>query len=204
MESNENNILPVVDIGIYSRPCFGERVNGHWAYVTHIKDKVFIAILDGTGHGPKAKNVISIAKEIIKEHRRDTLVQDVKQLHEKLNNTLGAALALSILDLKNLELEYTGVGNTRFKKLGSTQARLVSVEGVVGIRMRNPILQRIDLEEGDILLFYTDGVSEITDIKMIPNMEEHTASYTAKMIVQTFGSQFDDSTCIVIKLNHAS
>jgi len=204
IEKNSESKMAVPDIGVYSRPYFGERMNGDWAFVAQSNDMLYIAIVDGTGHGLKANKVSSIAKEIIKEQWSKNLNHTIKRLHEKLSTTLGAAIALSTLNLKTYALEYIGVGNTVFRKIGHNSVRFVSVEGVVGVRMRNPNLQKVFIEDGDILLFYTDGIKEGFDIDEIPNIARHSASLTAKNVVQTFGSQFDDSTCIVIKIDYAN
>jgi serine phosphatase RsbU (regulator of sigma subunit) len=204
MHSNEKNKWPTLDIGIYSRPYFGERVNGDWAFVSQEEALLFIGIIDGTGHGPKAKKVVTIVKEILREQWSSDLDSTMQRLHKNLNSTLGAAVGISVLNLETLQLKYSGVGNTVFRKLGQNPERLISVEGVVGIRMRNPSNQRVQVNKGDILLFYTDGVKENFDINAIPNINTHSATFAAKKIVQTFGSQYDDSTCIVIKVNHAN
>ena len=96
-KSELNVTLP--DIGVYSRPYFGERTNGDWAFVAQINDFLFIAIIDGTGHGQNANKVTTIAKKTIKEQFSKDLNLTMRKLHEKLAKTLGAAIGLSILNL---------------------------------------------------------------------------------------------------------
>lgn len=203
-EENKGKTRLQPDIGIYSRPYFGERKNGDWAFIVQANEIVFIAIVDGTGHGLKANNVSSIVKRYIKEKWDKDLNLTMKHLHSLLSSTLGAAISLATINLKTAEFEYLGVGNTVCRKIGKKPMRFISVEGVVGLKMRNPNLQKEVLEEGDILFFYTDGVKDSFNVNNIPNIATHSATYTSKNIVQTYGSQYDDSTCIVIKISYAS
>ena len=65
--------------------------------------------------------------------------------------------------------------------------------------MRSPRKQQLKLDQSDILVLYTDGVSENFEFNQYPQMKFHSASLIAKNIVRKFGNSFDDSTSIVLK-----
>ena len=158
-----------LDIGVYSRPCFGERVNGDWAYVTKEGEWYFIAIIDGIGHGRNANLIARSAKDILTKHWSVDLSQTIKILDEKLSTTDGAAGAVAVLNIKTGVLNYMGVGNTIFLKNGTTPERLYSIEGMLGNRSRKPKQQNLMIKKKDILFFCTDGISYNKKLKELNN-----------------------------------
>ena len=99
-------------------------------------------------------------------------------------------------------LHYVGIGNTVFRKIGFEPGRLLSKEGIVGARMRSPSERQTPIKTSDIILMYTDGINEGFDLNSIPYIQVQSASIIAKKIVGKFGSQYDDSTCLVLKVKH--
>ena len=99
----------------------------------------------------------------------------------------------------NIFLFYTGVGNTVFRTIGSHATRLYSTEGVIGSRMRQPPLQTVPLNRSDIILLYSDGVSDRFDVEHYPQILYHSARAIARKVVDKFGKSHDDATCIVMR-----
>jgi len=201
-DRKEEKAWPALDIGIYGRPCFGERVSGDWAFAEQKDEWVFLAIVDGLGHGKGAHHIAQLTKEFLSKEWSPDVTKILLQLHEKLHGTGGAAIGLASLNLDECLLHYVGIGNTVLRRFGSSPARLFSREGVVGVRMRSPYEQQLTIEDSDIVLLYTDGVSEGFELKDFPQIRGQSAGLAAKNIVRKFGSQFDDSTCLVLKVNY--
>ena len=199
MAEKINNKLPNLDINYYGQVCFGERVSGDLAFFDSDDRWVFLAIIDGLGHGQEAHEVAKIAHKFLSESWSPDVVLTMNRLHELLQNTRGAAAGLAAIDLTTDIVHYTGIGNTVFRRLGSSASRLVSREGIVGIRMRSPNEQQLLLQDKDILLLYSDGVSDQFELQSYPQIKVHSSQLAAKNIVRKFGSRFDDSTCLVVK-----
>jgi len=191
---------PELDIAAYGRPCFGERVNGDMAFADQKEEWVFLAIVDGLGHGKEAHKIATITKTFLQQYWDPDVTGTLLKLHEKLKGTGGAAVGLAALDLNNCIIHYTGIGNTVIRKFGSSHKRMFSREGVVGVRMRTPKEQQLAIQKSEVVLLYSDGISENFEAKDYPRLQIHSAQLVAKNIVRKFGNQFDDSTCLVLKL----
>lgn len=201
-EEKEEMMWPTLDIGMYGRPCFGERVSGDWAFATQKDEWVFLAIIDGLGHGEHANQIAKVASEFLSYNWSPNVEKTLLKLHEQLKDTRGAAVGLATLNLNTKKLHYVGIGNTVIRRCGDSPLHLFSREGVVGERMRKPEEQIVEIHETDILFLYTDGISESFKFEQLLHIKDQSARLIAKTIVRKFGSQFDDATCLVLKLSH--
>ena len=198
MNEDQNN-WPELDIAAYGRPCFGERVSGDVAFAIRKEEWVFLAIVDGLGHGKTAHEIALRAKDFLVNNWTPDIKNTLEKLHQSLKGTGGAAVGLALIDLNDFVLHYVGIGNTVIRNFGTSEKKMFSNEGVVGARMRTPTEQQAPIRQSDVIVFYTDGVSENFALAEYPQLNMQSASVVAKTIVRRFGNQFDDSTCLVLK-----
>lgn len=186
------------------RPCLGERVSGDTAVVEQKGDLVAIAIIDALGHGKNAHVVARAAEDYLQKNWDDDVCHRMLHLHNHLKGSLGAAVGLAILDLETNQLSYTGVGNTVIRILHqqnkNDSQRLYSTEGIVGDRISHPTEQKIQLGQSDLILFYTDGIKEHFSIQEYPTIFIDDVMTIAKKVVRLFGKNYDDATCIALKI----
>lgn len=187
------------------RPCLGERVSGDTAVVEQRGDLVAIAIIDALGHGNKAYTVARAAEDYLQNNWDDDVCHRMLHLHDHLKGSLGAAVGLAILDLETNQLSYTGVGNTvirilRQQNTKNDSQRLYSTEGIVGGRISQPTEQKIQLGQSDLILLYTDGTKEHFSPQEYPTIFVDDVMTIAKKIVRLFGKNYDDATCIALKI----
>ncbi len=197
-------MLDQVDYFYLTRPCLGERVSGDIAIVEQREQLLFIAIIDGLGHGTKANLVARTAKDYLQNIWNHDVCHTMLRLHEKLKGSLGAAVGLGILDLETKQLSYTGVGNTvvriiRGQNQQNYSKRLYSTDGIVGSNIRHPVEQKLQLTKFDVILFYTDGIKEHFSIKEYPLIFSDDPMTIAGKIYHLFGKNHDDATCIALK-----
>jgi serine phosphatase RsbU (regulator of sigma subunit) len=83
--------------------------------------------------------------------------------------------------------------------LGKAETRLVSQDGILGQNMRTPRPQILQLEPGDLIVLYTDGVSDRFTTDDYPGVRHHTPKQVANNIVQRFGKDHDDAACIAVR-----
>ena len=197
-------MLDRVDYFYLSRPCLGERVSGDIALVEQREQLLFVAIVDGLGHGTKANLVARTAKDYLQNIWNYDVCNTMLRLHEKLKGSLGAAVGLGILDLETNQLSYTGVGNTvvrifRRQKQQNYSKRLYSTDGIVGSNIRYPVEQKLQLTKFDIILFYTDGIKEHFSLEEYPLIFADDPMTIVSKISRLFGKNHDDATCIALK-----
>jgi negative regulator of sigma-B (phosphoserine phosphatase) len=185
--------------GVRVRPCFGQTVGGDTAIAVSLAGGVFLAIVDVLGHGHDAHVVANVAAACLREQASPDLLGALTCLHERLRGTLGAAAGLGFVDFDRGELRYVGIGNTAARRLGSGEERLVSREGIVGQRMRTPQEWSIRLRDDDLVLLYTDGVSDRFGVDDYPGLLVDEPAAVAASVVDRFGKHHDDAACLAFR-----
>jgi serine/threonine protein phosphatase PrpC len=191
--------LGELHVAAFIRSCAGERVSGDAVVIDHRNGKLFLSVIDGLGHGPEAHAVAVRAERFLENGWTVDPLDTLNRLHSELKGTIGAAAGACVLDLPGRIARYAGVGNTVFRTLGSRPARLLSVDGVVGGQMREPKVQTVELDPADVLLLYSDGVSDRFETKQYPQILCHNVSAIARQVVERFGKSHDDATCLAVK-----
>ena len=87
------------------------------------------------------------------------------------------------------------------RRFGKEETRLVSRDGVVGQNIRTPLPQHLQLEPGELIVLYTDGVSDRFTSDDYPGVVRHAPKEVASNIVERFGKDHDDAACIAVRYN---
>lgn len=183
------------------RPCLGESVSGDAVVVKPIEEDLFVAIVDVLGHGSEAAELGREIESYLMHYACRDITGVMKRLHQKLRGSRGAAVGLCFIEAAGNQIEYTGVGNTVIRRFGVAETRLVSQEGVLGQNMRTPRPQSLQLESGDLIVLYTDGVSDRFSSNDYPGVFRHAATDVANNIVKRFGKGHDDAACVAVRYN---
>jgi serine phosphatase RsbU (regulator of sigma subunit) len=181
------------------RPCSGEFVSGDAVVSRDLGQGLFVAIVDVLGHGPEAHELTHIIEAYLGRYGSADVHGVMTRLHQHLRGTRGAAVGLCSIDAESGRVDYAGIGNTVMRRFGETETRLVSHDGVLGHNMRTPHPQTLQLAHGDMLVLYTDGVSDRFTAQDYPGVLRHPPSEVAKNIVQRFGKSHDDAACIAVR-----
>ena len=183
----------------FARPKIGESVSGDTVVTRTLDEGLFVAIVDVLGHGPEAHRLTPVIDAYLGRYGSNDVYGLMARLHQHLKGTRGAAVGLCAIDTSSGRLEYAGVGNTVLRRFGETETRLVSHDGVLGHNMRTPVPQSLRLEPGDLVVLYTDGVSDRFTSEDYPGLRRHSPGDVASNIVQRFGKDHDDATCIAVR-----
>lgn len=190
-----------LDVASAVRPCLGESVSGDVVVATPIESGFFVAIVDVLGHGSEAAELGCEIETYLTRYACRDVAGLMKRLHQKLKGSRGAAVGLCFIETPGNKIKYTGVGNTVIRRFGSAETRLVSQDGVLGQNMRTPRPQSLQLEPGDLIVLYTDGVSDRFSSGDYPGVSRHGADQVSNNIVQRFGKGHDDAACIAVRYN---
>ena len=195
------NVDELLEHSSLIRPCFGERLSGDAVVVRPLEQGLFVAIVDVLGHGPEAHELTHVIDAYLARYRTSDVSGLMLRLHQHLKGTRGAAVGLCAIDTATGLIDYTGVGNTAMRRFGKVETRLVSQDGVLGQNMRTPRPQTLQLEQRDLIVLYTDGVSDRFTSDDYPGVLHHASKEVASNIVRRFGKDHDDAACIAVRYN---
>jgi serine phosphatase RsbU (regulator of sigma subunit) len=181
------------------RPCPGERVSGDAVVIRPLEGGIFAAIVDVLGHGPEAHELAVEIDAYLARHGSSDISGLMTRLHTHLKGTRGAAVGLCAIDASAGRVLYTGTGNTVLRRFGATDTRLVSQDGVLGQNMRTPRPQTLQLEAGDLIVLYTDGVRDRFTSDDYPGVFRHAPKEVVRTILGRFGKDHDDAACIAVR-----
>ena len=182
-----------------NRPHYYEHVSGDAAVIRQKDHLLLAAIVDVLGHGPEAHEVAAEAEKFLMAHWSDSVVGLMNQLHQHLAGSRGAGAGLCLVNRRSGLLRYTGIGNTVIRRFGSSELRLLSRAGIIGNGRRSPKEEQMSLMPGDVVLLYTDGVKDRFQLKDYPQLLHHAAESIARTVIQRFGKDHDDATCIALR-----
>jgi len=195
------NVGELLEHSSLVRPCRGEQLSGDSVVIRPLEHGLFVAIVDVLGHGPEANELTHVIDAYLARYGTSDVSGVMTRLHQHLKGTRGAAVGLCAIDATTGCTEYAGIGNTAMRRFGKAETRLVSQDGVLGQNMRTPRPQTLQLEPGDLIVLYTDGVSDRFTLDDYPGALRHAPKEVASNIVQRFGKDHDDATCIAVRYN---
>jgi serine/threonine protein phosphatase PrpC len=177
-----------------------ELVNGDGVFMHSDEERLFLAIVDGAGHGSEAHIIARASCEFIESNINLELPDIMSKLHKKLRGTRGGVSIIGKLNYNSLEFRYVAIGNVELRKIGNSSKRAVSQDGVIGYSIRTPREQSMQLEKDDRLILYTDGISRNFDESDYPNLRRDNAEVIANHLTSEFAKNNDDATCIVVRV----
>ena len=181
------------------RPCLGERVSGDAVVIRPLEGGIFAAIVDVLGHGPEAHELALRIDAYLTRYASSDILGLMTRLHQHVQGTRGAAAGLCAIDAVEGRVVYAGTGNTVLRRFGKIDMRLVSYDGVLGQNMRTPKLQSLQLEKGDLVVLYTDGVQDRFTAEDYPSIFHHAPKDVVRTIIERFGKDYDDAACIAVR-----
>jgi negative regulator of sigma-B (phosphoserine phosphatase) len=184
-------------VGALSKPKRGQLENGDTHVVRVDDERHLLAIIDGLGHGPKARAVARAAEELLAETdlRKDVLTI-MNLLHGALRGTRGAAAMLCILN--DGRLSACGVGNVELRVVGSKLPIQLS-PGILGTQVRKFRPFEGALRAGDRLVLFSDGISSRLPIHEMSNLSPAALCEKAH---ERYGHD-DDATIVVADVLNA-
>lgn len=195
----EGFTTPIYDVGFYVRPVPGELVSGDVAIIIETNRRVLLSLVDASGHGQRANKFAQQIDAYIRAHADRDIISLISELHEELRGTVGAAVALLSIDLDTGIGSFCAVGNVKAARVSGLPWRPISKDGVLGNRLPTLSEQSVPLKNGDVILLWTDGVSELAARTYASKNAYRSSARIAKDLIAALGRPFDDASCIVFK-----
>ena len=189
-----------LDVAVCVRPMLGEAVSGDGAFRVERDGGFVLSVVDGTGHGPAARAAAERTEATVRGSAENAPAALLDLLDAALKGLVGAAAGVARLEPETGVLVYAGVGNVVARVIGREEVRLVSADGILGQRFRTPMEQRVDLEERDLFVMHSDGISERFHREVFPELGWAPAAKVAALLMSRYGKQHDDASCLVARM----
>lgn len=217
--------LPGFEISAMSLPA--KHVGGDYYDFLRLPDeRVALAIADVSGKGVPAAILTATTRSYLQSETQhptsgitDTVARINRMVHRDVTNDMYVTMALLYLDSETGELEYVNAGHSHPVLLtASGNIRYLDKGGLfLGILPDSEFESgRISMEPGDVLVLYTDGVTDILNTsgedfgtERLMEILTSNASESAEQMRNTIykaciqhrgeADQFDDFTLIIVK-----
>lgn len=184
-----------VELYVYQEAKDGNLESGDTYFVHVEEDYCIIAIADGLGSGPFARESADIIPIVLGEHHDKTLDELLCRCNEFMHKKRGAAVALVKVNYKQRKIQYSCVGNVRFYMLqaGEKMVYPLPVMGYLSGRPQKLNTQEYQYNSGDLFFLHSDGV-EMRSPKT--SLKESSGPYELyQTVVKSIGCN-DDATFI--------
>lgn len=193
---------PEVAIGRLVRTLRGETVSGDVIATRRTERGWLLMVADGLGHGTLAADPARRAAVVLESATSEEPGELVQRMHAALSGSRGAAVAVSRVDLDTRVLTHAAVGNISGRLIGVGQRprSLVSQPGIVGHRLPRVQENRYPLDDADLVVLHSDGLTEKWDAASLPLPRRHGATTCAAVLVRDAGTRRDDASVLTLRV----
>ncbi len=187
------------EVGIYARPCPGERTSGDDALFVRDGGCLALVVADGLGHGTKARTGAARAAALASVSRAPD--ETLQEAERALQETRGATVAVMRHQPQAGTLEHAGIGDVAARvECGRKTVGLPGQAGTVGVgRMRGKRirLESVPVDAGDFVIVTTDGVASAGGAERVGLRHPILAAHA---LVAGYGRNTDDALAAVARL----
>lgn len=188
-------------VGGVSVPLYPQRGNGDaWTFVADERH-LTVLVVDGLGHGERAKEAADAALAAFESYQGDSLAW-IPAANEAMRSTRGGVLGLARIDRATRVLQFVGVGNISGRVVSGEESRgLISTPGTLGTTVAHPRARPVEVpwEPGSVLLLWSDGIRSGVDLAEHPGILARDPSVIAALVHREFGRGNDDATIVVVR-----
>ena len=160
-----------IALGALSVPILGETECGDGWSAFHESDRSVYLMVDGLGHGPFAAEAAREAVRVFGESALRTPEFILREIHQALTKTRGAAVSVAEIQHRTGVLNYAGAGNiAAITYFGGKSKSLVSMNGTVGHTVAKFQQFAYPWEPKSLLLMHSDGLTSRWSIDQYPGL----------------------------------
>ncbi len=195
--------VPRSEIGIIGRAGPSDPISGDDALAVRDGDHLLVAVADGLGHGPAARDAAARAVAALLDNPADSLPELLARCDTRLTGTRGAVLSVARLELGRGLLEHAAIGNvaTRVVSADGASRPLLAQNGTIGVgqaRKRHHV-ETMAFAPPQLLIMVTDGVVTRVDLSQDLVLLRQHPMVIADALLTRFGRGTDDATVLVAR-----
>ncbi|MCD6116050.1 SpoIIE family protein phosphatase [bacterium] len=190
-----------VECSYFIRP-LEKPFSGDAACVIKTEKCIYCFLFDVLGHGKEAWESAEICVDIVREHYNHDFVHLAEIIHKRLkkDHLRGTVAGFCKVNTYTGSMSYLAFGDVALKLFGKNKTDFIPFRGIIGEVYRTPAVRDVSLSEGDIVILHSDGVHNLISERQYPGLLTDSADVAAKSIVDLFGRETDDASCIVLKV----
>ena len=161
--------------------------------------RVTLCVADGLGHGRWAEEASHAAVDYVRRHLPEPLEKVFSGCDLAIRHTRGVAMGIAVIDTEARTLTCGGVNNIRMMVAGQEITRLNCNDGIVGGGFRTLRPETVPLASGDLVIIYTDGLSEfarLPDCGTLPSMD---LQQLAELLLDDWNRGVDDAGVLIYR-----
>lgn len=171
----------------------GEKVCGDGFRIVPLVGRTLVAVVDGLGHGPCAKEAADTFLAFVDRHAERPVAELLAASGRALVATRGAAATLASLGPDHIEV--VGVGNIRVLARTRRPFHALPAPGILGATHRLPRATTSEVAPGDLFAICTDGVAR--EARLPDPGGSLPPSELAALLLRTTEIRADDATVVV-------
>jgi anti-sigma regulatory factor (Ser/Thr protein kinase) len=190
-------------LGVVSLAKRGESVCGDGWGTREMPGHSFFMVVDGLGHGTYACEAAGEAQRVLAESHEASAANILRDCHDALKKTRGAAAAIAAISQEKGTLTYAGIGNISAAVIdGQNRRGIASHNGTLGHQMRKIQEFTVPWNQESILVMHSDGLGSKWDLGQYPGLASKHPSIIAAMLYRDFRREHDDVTVMIAKNGH--
>ena len=193
----DNSIL---DFGTVTLALAGEEVNGDGWGTRKFGDHVVFMVVDGLGHGYGAAEAAREAERVVNEIQEEAPTAILRDCHDALKKTRGAAMSVAVLNTEKQLLHFAGVGNVAAAIVSPAGSRsLTAHNGTLGHQTHKIQQFSYPWNSDSILIMHSDGLNTRWNLNDYPGIWSRHPALIAGVLYRDFVRGRDDATVLVAK-----
>ena len=189
-----------IRIGALCLPAPGEAVCGDAWSAGRLGASFSLLVADGLGHGPEAAKASLTATAAFARDPSAAPRAQVRQTHQALQGTRGAALCALVLDAEASTMSYAGAGNVVGRVLSGVFDRsIVTQHGTAGLQIRQPEETASAWPDHALVILHSDGIDTRWRADRILPVLKKDPALVAAILLRDHSRQRDDATVVVLR-----
>lgn len=199
----KTNAASSFSLGVVSLAMRNETVCGDGWGIRASADHSSFLVVDGLGHGTFAGDAAREAERVLAASNSDSAGALLRDCHDALKKTRGAAAAIAQISRAKGILTFAGVGNISATVIeGQSRRGLASHNGTLGHQIHKIQEFTVPWNADSLLIMHSDGLGSRWDLNQYPGLAAKHPSIIAAVLYRDFERERDDVTVMAAKNGH--
>lgn len=182
------------------KPLLGKlELCGDLVFVEKSYQGYLIGLVDVLGHGKESRKLAIQVSDFLESNAHLPMDELIRQLHGFLIGSRGVVAGFCLINTKNENASYIGVGNVYSLLVNKDVTVLQSSDGILGYGRLKLEAETFEISPGDMIIMLSDGMNHHISSSWLKEVRHKDASWIAKRLIMNHSKNIDDASCVVFK-----